>query len=715
MYRVTTSRMPHSPAKCLGLRIVAFLLLSALLTLATAWQGARSAAAAPGDLVADLIVAEYPNATSPSVAFDGHFLYHVDYGGSVLHRVDVPPAGGPYTASGHVDVPITGASTGIMTLSYDAGRDAFWAVSGDGLSIYLLRKSGAAGLAFTIDTANDLPGYVPAGDFPNETKVAYDRSDDTIWFSRDAGTRIYHFHTYADAQGTAALVAATPFIDVNVAPNDMVPECGYSQSSGVTVGGSHLFVTAAGCSHYFEYTKTGGKVASYAYNPYIGTSAQDLECDNLSYGVPVFWLRDGYDGHMRAYQQPAGAPCVYGGGAPPTPAGLDVSVPSAARAGDAFLVGVTAKNADGTTATWYTGTVHFTSTDTSSGVVLPPDAALTSGQGTFSATLVKAGAQTITAADRANALSTTVTVSVTAAPASRFVLASSATPVAGTSFSFTVTAQDQFGNTDLAFAGTAHFAGTDSSAGVVLPANSTLASGQGSFSATLIRAGPQTITATDTATATIIGTLGLTVRAAPASGLALASTATPTAGSSFSFTVSAQDQFGNTDTAYAGTVHFTSSDSSAGVVLPADSTLTNGQGAFSATLIKAGSQTITGTDKVTATITGTLGLTIRAANAASLVLDAPGGAKAGQAFNVTVTLKDQYGNVATGYRGTVHFATSDPLPTVALPADYTFTAADGGVRGFQVRLWTPPSQTVSATDTVNASLTQFKWVNIGLM
>ena len=82
---------------------------------------------------------------------------------------------------------------------------------------------------------------------------------------------------------------------------------------------------------------------------------------------------------------------------------------------------------------------------------------------------------------------------------------------------------------------------------------------------------------------------------------------------------------------------------------------------------------------------------------------------------MTVTLKDQYGNVATGYRGTVHFATSDPLPTVALPADYTFTAADGGVRGFQVRLWTPPSQTVSATDTVNASLTQFKWVNIGLM
>ena len=216
-------------------------------------------------------------------------------------------------------------------------------------------------------------------------------------------------------------------------------------------------------------------------------------------------------------------------------------------------------------------------------------------------------------------------------------------------------------------------------------------------------------------TATITGTLGVTVRAAAASGLALATTATPTAGAAFSFTAAAQDQFGNTDTGYAGTVHFTTTDTSAGVVLPADATLTNGQRTFSATLIKAGSQTITGTDKATATITGKVAVTVRAANAASLVLDAPGNAKVGQAFNVTVTLKDQYGNVATGYRGTVHFTTSDPLPTVVLPADYTFTAADAGTRQFSVTLWTPPSETVTATDTVNASLTQFKWVNVSLL
>src|SRR5207248_5077528 len=93
------------------------------------------------------------------------------------------------------------------------------------------------------------------------------------------------------------------------------------------------------------------------------------------------------------------------------------------------------------------------------------------------------------------------------------------------------------------------------------------------------------------------GTASLTVNAAAASKLILATaTTTPTAGTSFSFTVTAQDPYGNTATTYAGTVHFTSSDTSAGVVLPPNSALTNGQRSFSATLIKAGAQTLTASD-----------------------------------------------------------------------------------------------------------------------
>src|SRR4029078_12342390 len=76
-----------------------------------------------------------------------------------------------------------------------------------------------------------------------------------------------------------------------------------------------------------------------------------------------------------------------------------------------------------------------------------------------------------------------------------------------------------------------------------------------------------------------------------------------TAGSAFSFTVTAQAASNNTAFGYAGTVHFTSTDGAA--VLPANTTLTNGTGSFSATLKTAGNQTITATDTVTSSITGT--------------------------------------------------------------------------------------------------------------
>jgi len=188
-----------------------------------------------------------------------------------------------------------------------------------------------------------------------------------------------------------------------------------------------------------------------------------------------------------------------------------------------------------------------------------------------------------------------------------------------------------------------------------------------------------------------------------ASHLVVATTATPTAGTAFSFTVTAQDDAGNTATDYAGTVHFTTTDTSTGVVLPANATLTNGQGTFSATLTKAGAQTITATDTATATITGTLSVTIRPAAAAQMFLTTPSTVTALKPFNVTVTLKDRYGNRATGYVGTVHFTSSDLLAT--LPADYTFTSTDAGTRVFSVTLATfATPQTISVRDIANPNL-----------
>src|SRR5205085_1982790 len=134
-----------------------------------------------------------------------------------------------------------------------------------------------------------------------------------------------------------------------------------------------------------------------------------------------------------------------------------------------------------------------------------------------------------------------------------------------------------------------------------LPADSTLSAGTGTFSATLRTAGSQTITATDTVDSAITGTSnGIAVSAASATHFAVSAPATATAAVPFSFTVTAEDAFGNTDTAYAGTVHFTSSDGAS--TLPANSTLTAGTGTFSATLATLGAQTITATDTVDSSI-----------------------------------------------------------------------------------------------------------------
>ena len=83
---------------------------------------------------------------------------------------------------------------------------------------------------------------------------------------------------------------------------------------------------------------------------------------------------------------------------------------------------------------------------------------------------------------------------------------------------FTVTPQDQFNNTATGYSGTVHFTSSDTQA--VLPADTALTNGTGTFSATLKTAGTQTIIVTDSVTSTITGASGnisvvLTSAAAP--------------------------------------------------------------------------------------------------------------------------------------------------------------------------------------------------------
>jgi parallel beta-helix repeat protein len=394
---------------------------------------------------------------------------------------------------------------------------------------------------------------------------------------------------------------------------------------------------------------------------------------------------------------------------------LVTGFPSSITAGVAHTFTVKAQNFNGTIATGYTGTVHFTNTDGQA--VLPSDYVFTvadHGVHSFTATLKTAGSQSLTVTDQALSTLNGTEAGITVNPAalSKFAVSGFGSPtVAGTAQSFTVTAQDKFGNTVPTYLGTVTFTSSDHQA--VLPAPYTFTAadlGTQTFSATLktVLGAGQSITATDTNHITGKQT-GIQVTPDAAAKFVVSGFLSPaTAGTSHSFTVTVKDAYGNTATGYTGTVHFSSSDTKA--VLPAAYTFTAanaGVKSFSATLKTAGTQTITAQDTVTVGITGTQpNITINPAAASHFQVVAPASVTAGTAFTITVTALDPFGNVATGYTGTVHFTTSDPSAGVILPANYPFTAADAGVHSFTngVTLQTPGTRTITATDTVTSTI-----------
>ena len=196
--------------------------------------------------------------------------------------------------------------------------------------------------------------------------------------------------------------------------------------------------------------------------------------------------------------------------------------------------------------------------------------------------------------------------------------------------------------------------------------------------------------------------IGVTVTPGTIGRFAVTGTPSTTAGAGQTLTVSAQDAFGNAIRNYTGTVTFSSSDVQAG--LPANDTFTAsdaGVHSFRATLKTAGVQSVTVNDTAVPTAAGTTGVISVVAGAATrFAVAAPATAVAGQPFTVTVTAFDAFGNVATGYRGKVHF--TDTAGNSGLPSDYSFSAADGGVHVFTLTLTTAGAQTLTLTDVANA-------------
>jgi alpha-tubulin suppressor-like RCC1 family protein len=395
---------------------------------------------------------------------------------------------------------------------------------------------------------------------------------------------------------------------------------------------------------------------------------------------------------------------------------LTVTGLAGGTAGVASSATVRARDAYGNTVVGYVGTVRFTSTDVQA--VLPANYAFVAGDAgvhtfTNGVTLKTAGTQSVTATD-------TVTASITGSQSGLTVTPGSATQLtvtgvaggaAGASLSATVKALDAYGNTATGYTGTVRFTSTDGVA--VLPANYPFVAGDAGLRTftnglTFKTAGTQSVTATDTVTGSITGSqTNIVVTAAAATTLTVSGVTGGAAPAISSVTVRAKDAYGNTATGYTGRVAFTSTDAQA--ALPASYTFVSGDAGVhtfsnTVTLKTVGTQSVTATDTVTSSISGTQsGVSVSAGSTSKFALSALSAAQVGQRNALTVTATDAYGNLTTGYTGTVHFTSSDA--SAVLPVNYTFLAGDAGVHAFTVLFGTQGTQSVTATDTVTSSIT----------
>src|SRR5207302_1049397 len=111
----------------------------------------------------------------------------------------------------------------------------------------------------------------------------------------------------------------------------------------------------------------------------------------------------------------------------------------------------------------------------------------------------------------------------------------------------------------------------------------------------------------------------------------------------------------------------------------------------------AGTQTVTSTDTMTASITGSASAPVSPGPAAALILTTANSAIAGSSFAVSVEARDVYANRATGYHGTVQFTSSAANAT--LPGATAFSAADLGIKTFpSLVLRTAGTQSITVTD-----------------
>ncbi len=326
---------------------------------------------------------------------------------------------------------------------------------------------------------------------------------------------------------------------------------------------------------------------------------------------------------------------------------------------------------------------------------------------------------TVTAVWRSwSATSSTTTAKVTIGPAASFTIAAATlTPAAAAADNLTIAAKDANGSTVTTYTGSHSliFSGASpspagnaptvaNSAGSAIPFGTATAinftAGVATVSSSknglmkIFRAGPASIAATEVSSAiTTAAPLAVVVSPGAAVKYTLAAaTATPVAGAADNLTITAQDTYGNTATAYTGSHNLVFSGAVAGpagnlptvadsagtdvpfgtatpIVFNAGIASASGVANGEMTLYKSGAASVKATEGAIVTPTA-LAVTVAAAAATKLVLTATTTTPVAAASNnLTTTAKDAYENTATSYTGarSLVFSGASASPSGAAP------------------------------------------------
>jgi autotransporter-associated beta strand protein len=180
------------------------------------------------------------------------------------------------------------------------------------------------------------------------------------------------------------------------------------------------------------------------------------------------------------------------------------------------------------------------------------------------------------------------------------------------------------------------------------------------------------------------------------------SASTATAGSPVTFTITALNDTNVIDTGYTGTVTLASTTDPR-AVLPTATKLTAGVGTVSAVFKTAGSQTVTVTDALSASITGVSSPAVTELPLATSTfqVSAPVTSTAGIPLVFTVMAEDQFNNpTGSAYMGTLHFSSTDLA--ASLPTNATLT---NGTGTFSATLNTAGPETISVSDQFSPGIT----------